>query len=218
MSRYSVFVGMPANNPIPVQTVNSLLKTQLDCTGMGIDIGVGFVRDCSVIQSARNEVVHMFLNTPFDFLFWVDSDIVWKPIDFRRILTKSRAYGLVAATYPAKIPGPPQFFIKNEINEDWEREGAGLTDGLIEVNALGLGFCCMPRYMLERIAESSPIEWVSSVNANRAQIFKSNAEDIQFMEDLRELGYKVYLDPDVELGHIGQYMYTGSVKDWLCID
>ena len=40
-------------------------------------------------------------------------------------------------------------------------------------------------------------------------------EDMAFFEDLQKLGYKVHLDPSIELGHIGRKVYTGKIMDLL---
>jgi hypothetical protein len=40
-------------------------------------------------------------------------------------------------------------------------------------------------------------------------------EDMAFFADIRAAGYKVMLDPTVDLGHVGRKVYTGSIRDAL---
>jgi hypothetical protein len=38
----------------------------------------------------------------------------------------------------------------------------------------------------------------------------AQGEDMAFFADLRELGYDVWLDPTIQLGHVGNYVYRGD--------
>jgi len=40
-------------------------------------------------------------------------------------------------------------------------------------------------------------------------------EDFTFFADVRELGYVPRLDPSIEIGHLGDKLYTGRVSDVL---
>ena len=38
-------------------------------------------------------------------------------------------------------------------------------------------------------------------------------EDVMFFNDIRKLGYDVWCDPSLKLGHIGSKVYHGSLYD-----
>ena len=41
----------------------------------------------------------------------------------------------------------------------------------------------------------------------------NNTEDFPFWEQVRDVGYKIMVDPEIQLGHIGQQIY--EQKHWL---
>ena len=63
----------------------------------------------SVVQIGRDAVLDDFLQDDTQKLFWIDSDMVWEPGDFLRLLALSTTRGVVCAAYPRKVDGPIQF-------------------------------------------------------------------------------------------------------------
>jgi hypothetical protein len=213
----SVMVGIPTCRDFHPLTVKSLIGTFAACRERNIACELGLVSGMGIIEWARDEVVDLFLKSKATRLFWIDSDMVWEPAQFIRLLALSGLVDVLAATYPAKRE-PPTFYVNRDVDKPVEPDALGL----IEVWGTGLGFCVMRRVVVEKLAARA--ERVrDQVNGQEiASVFRVDrhnqdrrGEDMAFFSDIRALGYKVLLDPSVDLGHIGTKLYTGSIRDAL---
>lgn len=212
----SVMVGMPAARDLPPATVKSLLGTFTKCQAVNVPCQLGMVTGSAIVQWARDEVLDLFLASDANRLFWIDSDMVWEPAQFLRLLALSQVREIVCAAYPAKREQPTFFlnYDKKALTQD--------AYGLLEINGIGLGFSVMRREVVEHVARNAGrvIDEVSG--KEMPSVFRIDTcgrnrrgEDIAFFHDLRALGYRVWLDPFVDLGHIGTKTYTGSIRDAL---
>ena len=218
----SVMIGVPAGRDIHPFTTRSLMYTQRVLAQVKIPHEPVLVANCSVVQWARDEVADVFLKSGYKRLFWIDSDMTWEPDDFMRLLALSQVYDVVCATYPAKIDSPVTFYVNREPDKDMVAN----EHGLFEVLGVGLGFTIVSRKAMEAIAARSPVVWDEAAQREIREIFRvqsimkngrrtRSGEDMAFFTDLREEGFKVWLDPQVDLGHMGMKKYTGSVRDAL---
>jgi len=217
MDGLSVMVGIPAGRDIPPLTVKSLLGTFNRCQKMSIHCELGMVANCSIITKARDEVVDLFMASEANRLFWIDSDMVWDTDQFMRILALSKLYPVVCAAYAAKID-QPTFYVKYDTENGLRKD----EYGMVEVQGLGLGFACIQREVMEKIVENSPVMHDEMTNKDISSVFrvdtfegKFRGEDMAFFADIRNLGYKVMLDPMTDLGHIGTKQYSGKFSDLL---
>jgi hypothetical protein len=213
----NVMVGMPAGRDLPALTVKSLLATQSLCRDRQVPFQMGMVIGSSVVQWARDEVVDVFLKSDATRLFWIDSDMVWEPEQFMRLLALSQYREVICAAYPAKVDRPTFY-----VNWDEKEKLVHGEYGLIEIKGVGLGFTVMHREVVEKLAYEAPRIVDEIAGRDLAAVFrigqidgKRQGEDMAFFADIRELGYKVWLDPTVSPSHIGQKTYTGSIQDAL---
>lgn len=213
----SVTIGMPVGKPIPPRTSFALFETGR-CLGEMRIRGELAMNICGVIQIARDTVLDEFLKNGTDKLFWIDSDMVWTPHDFLRLLALSTRYDIVGAAYPVKVDGPETF----HVNTDGLDVIQVNTHGLMGINGLGLGFTVVSRRACEFIASKSP-RVIESNGREMAEVFRVDktaaghrrTEDIAFFADLREAGFSVWCDPSIELGHVGEREWRGRLADAL---
>jgi hypothetical protein len=207
----SVMIGMPAYAEIPVPTVVSLLGTYHASSTRGVRCEAGIVAGSSVVSWARDQVLDLFLQSDCNRLFWIDSDMAWRPDDFFRLLAHTQAFPVVAAAYPLK-DDTARFIV------------AGIKPaehGLLEVDGVGLGFTVMRREVVAAVAAKAPRVRDEVSGREMAAVFRVDCkgvrtgEDIAFFEDIRACGFKVLVDPAIRLGHIGQKVYTASLSDAL---
>lgn len=215
-----VMVGIPAGRDLHPYTVRSLIQVFTKCERIKIPCQLGMIVGCSVITQARDEVLDLFLQSDCNRLFWIDSDMCWSEKDFFRLLALSKLRDVVCSTYPAKTEQVTFF-----INHDEGKEMKQQEYGLIEVKGVGLGFTCITREPLEKLAATKQdvFDQVSKRTMKsvfRASIINGNreGEDMAFFADLRALGYTVWLDPECKPSHIGTKIYEGSIKDAMKFD
>jgi hypothetical protein len=95
-------------------------------------------------------------------------------------------------------------------------------DGLLEVNGLGCGFLKLTRNCFSKLFENEIKSYTDDVTVtkmicdcvvNEQGHFIS--EDILLGFKWQNLGGKVYVDTNIDLIHVGNKEYKGSVKQWL---
>jgi hypothetical protein len=216
----SVLIGMPVNGSINSRTVMSLVRTVNDCAKINVKLEVEFITGCSVVTMARSRVVDSFLKTDYSRLFWIDSDIAWRPEDFLRLLALTEVVDVVGALYPMKsndVIVPTAFSRRNEYDMN--------KYGLLHANGLGLGFCVMKREVVEKVAATKPkvidrLGATEMADVFRLDTFKGyfRGEDMAFFADIRELGVDVWVDPTVRVQHIGEKAYSENIVKYLGLD
>jgi hypothetical protein len=210
----SVYIGMPVYGRIPHHTALSLALTLHACGAGGVPVEVG-MKALGIVTWARDAVLDGFLKSDKQKLFWIDSDMVWSPESFARMVALSTKRDVIAAAYMAKRDGEPDFQIgasgkPQELDEY----------GLLEIEATGLGFTIMDRKVCEALAEGKP-QRADQHGKPYIRAFRIDedlgefraGEDVQFFADIRAKGFKVHLDPTIDLGHIGEKMWRGRAID-----
>lgn len=214
MAGVSVMIGMPAGRDLPIQTVKSLIGTFSACRDRGVACQFGAIANSAVIQWARDEVVDIFLKSDANVLFWIDSDMAWEPGQFIRFLVWTQIYDVVCGAYPAKMDRPTFYLLGCD--------GKPNEHGLLDIDGIGLGFVAMRRSVVEVLADKAPKVRDQIANRDIAAVFRIDSvrgdrrgEDMAFFADIKAAGFDVKLDPSIDLGHVGQKQYTGSIRDAL---
>lgn len=195
----------------------SLAKTVKACTQQKIDIEVACIAGSSVVTWARSKVLDTFLKGTSGRLFWIDSDIVWEPRHFLRMLALSSRYPVICACYAQKTDAQT-IVIRHPDLKTLEIN----SHGLAKVQGAGLGFTVITREVAERLAESKPLIYDPAGQCNIRDVFRLDTvdrghefpdcrhEDVAFFADLIDLGYDVLLDVTIQLGHVGSKVYTNN--------
>lgn len=216
MSGLSVMIGMPTHRDLHPKTVLALVETVLRCHKLQVPCRLEMVIS-GVVMNGRDDVLDAFLKSDANRLFWIDSDMTWTPDQFVRLLALSKLVAIVGAAYPAKLD-QPTFFVKFD-----EQNGMDKNEyGLLAVEGVGLGFTVLQREPLEKLAANAEDVLDEISGRTVKSVFrwdrfegKRRGEDMAFFSDLRALGYSVFLDPMIDLGHIGTKEYSGSIRNAL---
>lgn len=210
----SVAIGFPTGPTLPWPTALSLARTTHACAMRGIDVTIDYVAGSSIITTARSMVVQRFLKGNKKRLFWIDSDIEWEPEDFLRLLGMSAQLDIVCGAYPLKREDQKAFVIRNP---DLTKVTINPL-GCIKVQGTGLGFCVMTRDVIAKIVATKPQVMNQGSGEIMPDVFRIDTfqgllrgEDIAFFDDLMALGYEIWLDPTIELGHVGHKVFRGDV-------
>jgi hypothetical protein len=151
-------------------------------------------------------------------MFWIDSDMVWSPEAFMRMLALSTVVSVAVGAYSAKEEplrfhgiGTPGRVTQNEY-------------GCIPCTSGGLGFTIVDRKVIETLAldapqikldygdlKDQPIPHLFREDVNAAGYFLG--EDTAFFADVKAAGFEMWCDPTITLGHIGSKVYEGSLHD-----
>ena len=214
---YSVGIGFPCGAMVAWQTTLALAKTTHMAATLGVPINIHVVAGSSDVVIGRDAVLDNFLAGNEQYLFWIDSDIVWAPEDFFRILRITKDLGLVSAAYPLKRD-PPECILNFA-------DTVPGPHGCFEVTSLGLGFTCVRRDLVDAFAATKGKLYHDGNGRHIIDAFRRDkvlrddgymhgvGEDGAFFTDMRALGFKAWLDPTISLGHVGPKEYRAAMAN-----
>jgi len=214
----SVFIGMPARGDIPVPTVSSLLNSTAWMDQNGIPNFTSIVGG-GTICSARCQIAKAFVEGNCTKLVFIDSDMVWDTGDFIRLLALSTKMDLVAGAYQGRFD-PPHFYMRAPDDVPSPDKLEANEYGCIKMAGLGLGFTVVSRPVMEKLVKQAPIikyreddvlPEVFRFDKDESGSFRG--EDINFFDDAAKLGFELWVEPKITLGHIRQKIYNASLLD-----
>lgn len=218
LSKTSVCIAIPCYSGIvPVETALALTQTVIELKEAGVKVDLVIERENGIITAVRNRLVARYLQeSNAEYLFWIDDDIIFTPADFINCLALSTEKKMVGATYPVR-KDEPKFFIKyaNDEYPEFDQDY-----GLIKAKGLGLGFMCMHRDIVTEISNQN--NTYEDKGLKIADIFKVGrkgnkywGEDMWFFNDLFVNGHIAYINPLINLKHVGRKDYDYKLLDYM---
>jgi hypothetical protein len=195
-----VFVGTPVYKDLPLEFLASLQKLMNSKPPFLI---VTNYFDSCLVHYSRNRIVKNFLKySECEWLFWIDSDMIYEPEDFLKLYEGRQSDTISSGLYvQRKQPCRPTPGFCN-VKTKWKEQGiTDWDDKVFEVDYCGLGFCLTHRSVYEKMKEP----WF---NYRQYKDGTMLGEDTTFCLKAKELGFKVTVDPEIQIGHIGSYIYT----------
>ena len=145
--------------------------------------------------------------TDYDYIMWIDSDQVFSPAHFFNLLVQaeSKTLDIVSGVYMmadgqnfATVENwDEEYFAKHATFQFLQpKDIEGKTD-LIEVAYTGFG------WMLVRkgVFESLKYPWFMPKAQKIGKAVDFASEDASWCQRIRKRGYKIYIDPQIRVGH-----------------
>lgn len=191
---------MPTIGKVPTKTVLCLLNLFNEINTANNDITImPAICEGSLVYISRDTICRNALEYGFDYVLFVDSDMVFYPDDLMRLL--SHRVGICAGLYCKRQGSPDNVAYTKVITRRYfpYREPKLIEDkaktGFGEIAAAGFGFM---------LIKSSVLKTVYKYYKQPFEPFKGIGEDVAFSIRARRIGYKTFIDRDVKLGHIGE--------------
>lgn len=186
-------IAVPCMDQVPAPFSQALARLEKvgDCV-LAMESG-------SLIYTARNNLAMQAIQMDVDYVFWLDSDMVFPPDTLKRMLNTLELNNLdiLTGVYYRRVPPfSPVLFDKLDIRREicsWT-EFHGIPDGLFEVG--GCGFGCV-------LMKAEVFLDVQSKHGNCFAPIANNGEDIAFCWRARDCGFHIWADPSIKLGHVG---------------
>ena len=125
--------------------------------------------------------------TEYDYIMWIDSDIVFSPSDFFALNHHISDIGAL---------------------EEVDKKFSFLTNKTLagrkvpfKVDYTGMGWMLIERGVLESLAYPWFYSTVKTYSIENKLIADFISEDVQFCEDTRKAGYDIWINPQVIVGH-----------------
>ena len=152
-----------------------------------------------IVYQARQRCLEKALQFDYDYIMWIDSDIVFEPYNFKQLI--SHELDIVSGLYLCqKTPGiydiPQEYACVDENEKRFNRFEYEGTRELKEVRANGMGWMLVKKGVFEKI------EYPFYSNEGLGHI----GEDIVFQIKAKEQGFKSMVDTSVIVGHEKTYI------------
>jgi glycosyltransferase involved in cell wall biosynthesis len=202
--------------------VMALMGSAAECAALGWEISVVMRCGDSMVTRARNVLATTFLESTFTDMIMVDDDVAWQQGAITRLV--SHDVDVVAGAYPARGDNINPPFVLKPIGNELTFEPAS---GLMEVEGVPAGFLRINRRAIESIAAARKDRWYEDMTAPGMKIIdffdfdlvaeqhQYFSEDYTFCRRWRDLGGKVWVDPELMLHHTGTKTFSGKFGDWL---
>ena len=197
-------IGVPCMDQVSALFAHSLatLNKVGECS-VGIMVG-------SLIYSARNDFAKAAIQNHYDALMFFDSDMTF-PEDTLEKMVKHIEDGkdIVSGLYfKRRPPFSPVLYKKlgynKETDETYFEDLLWLPESEepFEVEGCGMGCCIISTKVLADVMLNCHT-WFDPVH--------NFGEDLAFCCRARDLGYKIWCDPSISCGHVGQLTVTEEV-------
>lgn len=203
----SIVIGLPVmRGQLEPECFHSLVAARRNLYGKGIVHNI-ISNECSVISAGRNALCQQFLNgTDASHLMWIDSDIHFPPYGIARLL--ERDLDIVGGIYYHKDAShaPTIYQVKDDGRYRVYAE-FDVFDRPFEVDGIGTGFLLIKREVLARFGKETVKEIGTPFGFGYAPDGIEEGEDLAFCRRAKKLGYKIWADPTIPLGHVGKIAY-----------
>jgi glycosyltransferase involved in cell wall biosynthesis len=206
-----VIIGTPAHDgKVDVHYTISLIETIKLCHD--VEIYPIFMSYDSLIQRARNDLIKMAIESDVDDIIFIDADQGWNPTDIFKLL--NHPVDVVGGLVPKK---------SEEIGFNVKILPDSLTinaDGLMEVEYIGTGFLRLSRKVMHAVWDSCTPYTNNGTECRMVfdlQIIDGElvSEDNIFCKKCKDLGFKVFIDPEINCDHIGVKKYSVNFLHFL---
>jgi len=189
--RPCVCIGIPSKGEIKTRTVDNLIKALNHASANGIDYKLIFAEG-TVVTTVRTVLVKEFLKRPeFTHLLFIDSDQTFE----EHFITQLVTYDKDIIIAPSKIRNNMNYNIYFYDKELDKYRPLDIIDGigLTKIDAGGMGMMLIKKKILQCIRK---IELGIDING------EEKSEDIWFCERARNLGFEIWTDCNLKLGHL----------------
>jgi hypothetical protein len=176
--------------------------------------------DALIGRSRSRAATKFYLEKKHDLLMFIDDDIVSSTLDITKLLWSCWKLqpAIVCGAYPLKDMNKKTFAI---YTKGYEKMVFGEGGMLYEIDYGSTGFMAIHGGIFSAMVLQKVVNYCASAEGESLYpFFNSNeiqredgswiylSEDWHFCHLAKKLGFKVYVDSTIKLGHIGSYIYT----------
>ena len=189
-------IAIPTSRDIEIQCAASIIGMDRPD---GARIGV-FCPQSYSIDASRNLIVEHALEIGYDYILWIDSDMIIPKNTLVQLLSHDK--DIVSGVYAYKIIGGKNAVAKRfkkgakDTYEDIPLAEIRESEQLMEIDGVGFG-CVLTKVDIFRNIKKPWFKYSPNMG-----------EDIYFCRKAQKAGYKVYLDTSILCGHVGAVNYN----------
>ena len=184
-------IAIPCMDHIDVDFAQSLVQIQ----AVG-EAQIAFLPG-SLVYVAREKLAEVAINMKADYVLWLDSDMIFNPSILADLMADNKDF-VSGLCFRRRTPFTPVIYSKIRYGiepDDYESEEYldYPMNSLFEVDACGFGGVLMKTEVIKAVQE----------NFGRTfEPMRGFGEDISFCIRAKQLGYKIWCDSRVKMGHV----------------
>lgn len=198
-----IMVAVPSREQIDVNAIKCLMKLEQDSrlnpdVDVTLEIAIG-----TIIHDLRYAMAQKAIEEKYDYVLWIDSDMVFESDILIDLLADDKDI-VTAVCFMRRSPYEPCIYKKMRMGMTTEEDEIEKyldfpENDVFEVEACGMAMCLMKIEALKHILNISGQPFFPLRNDHRTL-----GEDLSFCYKARSLGYKIFADSRVYVGHIGK--------------
>lgn len=189
-----ILIAVPTAKYVETETMKSIYDQILP---PGFETELQFFFGYQIDQ-IRNLIANWIVNGDYDYLFSVDSDVIFAPDTLIRMLNHDK--DLVSGVYRQRLP--------NQVLEVYDLQQRNIPpeslpqNQLIEIGGCGFGCLLAKKQMFVDVGYPQ-FEYHSAINHK-----DTVSEDNDFCLKARQKGYRLYADTSIICGHKGSHIFN----------
>lgn len=190
-----IMIAVPCMDQVPAPFAQSLAMIRKPDDDVACSFQMG-----SLIYTSRNNLSLQAMKAEFDYMLWLDSDMVFQQdllIKMKQVMDEKDLDFLTGLYFRRVPPFTPVLFDQLDIAEDGSCTWTDFKDvpeGMFKVGGCGFGCVLIKTDVL------------FDVQAKFGELFNPIAnmgEDLSFCWRARQCGYDIWCDPSLVCGHVG---------------
>ena len=181
-----IFIAIPSLETVPALFCQSLaLLQRAGDTVVGFEVG-------SLVYEARNKLAREAIRAEADYVLWLDSDMIFNDSLLDDLMFSGKPF-VTGIAHARRAPHVSCIFREIWPKVDrWDGHDYPITPFRIG----GCGFACV-------LIETDIIRNVYNKNGSAFFPMRELGEDLAFCKRAIDIGYEIWAEPTVKLGHIG---------------
>lgn len=197
-----LLIAIPNYDQMPYEFVQSLTALIMRLKDDSVNFDVEIIGG-TLIYVARDKLANKAINEGYSHVLWLDSDMVFTE-DLLDDLSFS-GMDFVSGIYHSRHKPYLSCVFKSINLTTLERYGTDYPKSTFEIAGCGFGCVLMKTEILEQ---------VRSYYGSCFLPMKDYGEDIAFCHRVADLGFTMYAEPGVRLGHIGHTTFYPEDREW----
>lgn len=187
-----LLIGIPSYDYMHAEFVKCLSGLITNIARMGINFET-FVCNGTLVYIARDKIAQKAINEGFTHVLWLDSDMIFKPTLLDDLMDCRKDF-VTGIAHARRKPFSSCLFKALRDDGTFDRfEGEYPLDPF---QVAGCGFACV-------LIKTEILRAVQFKNMTCFLPFPQWGEDLSFCRRAKALGYEIWAEPTVQLGHIG---------------
>lgn len=217
-------IAIPIAHMVEPKTLQSMMGVVNYSAQHGIEIVHIGITERQLIDDSRNILVETFLKTPTEWMFWMDSDMVFEPATLTKLFETAEKTGSKMVTgiyYQRKGLNYPCLWSRGDDLDNGDKttfhNPLSKTNKYMgtfvfphkdkkepfKVHAAGFGCVLVHRSVFEVLQRP----WFQFIKG-------MCSEDFYFFVNAAEAGFELWADPRIDLYHLGDAPMIGKNDFW----